>query len=174
MFTVTRIKLRNICQYSSLDVDVSPGLTAVTGRNGSGKTTLLRAVAYALTGMVDGGWGTQQSLQKDGTVTVGYAEVGFTDGVDAYAVRRFSTSSVKFPDTLSANGKIIHSGRKKVNSFMDEVFGMPCQLMFQMCWGRQGELASLLRATPAMVSSFLSMLFDTRSLDRLREFDNSL
>lgn len=169
MYTVTRIRLKNICQYSSLDVAVSPGLTAVVGRNGSGKTTLLRAVAYALTGIVDGGWGTQQSLQKDGTSVVGYAEVGFSGEGHAYAVRRYSTSGVKFPDIITENGKIIHSGRKKVNSFMDAVFGMPCQLMFQMCWGRQGELASLLRAAPALVSSFLSMMFDTRSMERLRE-----
>ena len=52
---------------------------------------------------------------------------------------------------------------------METVFGMPCPLMFQVCWGRQGELASLLKATPATVSTFLSQVFDTKQLEKIRE-----
>ena len=74
MFNISRVKLHNICQYDDADVPVEGGLTAVCGRNGMGKTSFLRALAYGLTGLVDGSWGTQQNLQKDGTVDPGWGE----------------------------------------------------------------------------------------------------
>lgn len=170
MITLIGIKLKNICQYDEFTADISTGLTAVVGRNGTGKTTLLRALVYALTGLVDGSWGTQQNLQKDGTSVVGYAEATVTDGRQYWSVRRFSTSNVKFADVVvDAELNTVASGRKKVNAFMETLFGMSCQLMFQICWGRQGELAYLLKATPSTVSTFLSMLFDTKIMERVRE-----
>ena len=63
MITLTHVKLKNFCQYDEFETDINTGLTAIVGRNGSGKTTLLRAIAYGLTGLVDGSWGTQSDLQ---------------------------------------------------------------------------------------------------------------
>ena len=140
------------------------------GRNGSGKTSLLRALVYGLTGLVDGSWGSQQSLQKDGSVVVGSVEVDFTDGSETYTVKRCAAASPKFPDVVfDSKGNTLAQRRQKVNDYMETVFGMPCPLMFQVCWGRQGELASLLKATPATVSTFLSQVFDTKQLEKIRE-----
>ena len=79
MLTVTRLKLHNICQYDDIDIPIATGLMAVCGRNGSGKSTLLRGLMYGLTGLVDGSWGTQQNLQKDGAETPGYVVVSLKD-----------------------------------------------------------------------------------------------
>ena len=169
MFRLTGFKLHNICQHADIEATVQTGLNAVVGPNGSGKTSMLRGLAYALTGLVDGGWGNQQSLQKDGGADVGYAEAYFTDGQSEYTVRRFSTSSVKFPDRLFKDGELIAERRKTVNAEMEKVFGMSCQLMFDVCWGRQGELANLLKSPPALVSAFLAQVFDTKQLEKIRE-----
>ena len=170
MFRITGLRLTNICQHAALTTDIKPGLTAVMGRNGSGKTSLLRALVYGLTGLVDGSWGSQQSLQKDGSVVVGSVEVDFTDGSETYTVKRCAAASPKFPDVVfDSKGNILAQRRQKVNEYMETVFGMPCPLMFQVCWGRQGELASLLKATPATVSTFLSQVFDTKQLEKIRE-----
>ena len=170
MFRITGLRLTNICQYAALTTDIKPGLTAVIGRNGSGKTSLLRALVYGLTGLVDGSWGSQQSLQKDGSVVVGSVEVDFTDGNETYTVKRCAAASPKFPDVVfDSKGNTLAQRRQKVNDYMETVFGMPCPLMFQVCWGRQGELASLLKATPATVSTFLSQVFDTKQLEKIRE-----
>lgn len=170
MFRVTGLRLTNICQHAALTTDIKPGLTAVIGRNGSGKTSLLRALVYGLTGLVDGSWGSQQSLQKDGSVVVGSVEVDFTDGSETYTVKRCAAASPKFPDVVfDSKGNTLAQRRQKVNEYMETVFGMPCPLMFQVCWGRQGELASLLKATPATVSTFLSQVFDTKQLEKIRE-----
>lgn len=170
MFRITGLRLTNICQHATLKTDIKPGLTAVIGRNGSGKTSLLRALVYGLTGLVDGSWGSQQSLQKDGSVVVGSVEVDFTDGSETYTVKRCAAASPKFPDVVfDSKGNTLAQRRQKVNEYMETVFGMPCPLMFQVCWGRQGELASLLKATPATVSTFLSQVFDTKQLEKIRE-----
>ena len=170
MFRITGLRLTNICQHAALKTDIKPGLTAVIGRNGSGKTSLLRALVYGLTGLVDGSWGSQQSLQKDGSVVVGSVEVDFTDGNETYTVKRCAAASPKFPDVVfDSKGNTLAQRRQKVNDYMETVFGMPCPLMFQVCWGRQGELASLLKATPATVSTFLSQVFDTKQLEKIRE-----
>lgn len=170
MFRITGLRLTNICQHTALTTDIKPGLTAVIGRNGSGKTSLLRALVYGLTGLVDGSWGSQQSLQKDGSVVVGSVEVDFTDGSETYKVKRCAAASPKFPDVVfDSKGNTLAQRRQKVNEYMETVFGMPCPLMFQVCWGRQGELASLLKATPATVSTFLSQVFDTKQLEKIRE-----
>ena len=170
MFRITGLRLTNICQHAALKTDIKPGLTAVIGRNGSGKTSLLRALVYGLTGLVDGSWGSQQSLQKDGSVVVGNVEVDFTDGNETYTVKRCAAASPKFPDVVfDSKGNTLAQRRQKVNDYMETVFGMPCPLMFQVCWGRQGELASLLKATPATVSTFLSQVFDTKQLEKIRE-----
>lgn len=170
MFRITGLRLANICQHAALTTDIKPGLTAVIGRNGSGKTSLLRALVYGLTGLVDGSWGSQQSLQKDGSVVVGNVEVDFTDGSETYTVKRCAAASPKFPDVVfDSKGNTLAQRRQKVNEYMETVFGMPCPLMFQVCWGRQGELASLLKATPATVSTFLSQVFDTKQLEKIRE-----
>ena len=170
MFRLTGLRLTNICQHAALTTDIKPGLTAVIGRNGSGKTSLLRALVYGLTGFVDGSWGSQQSLQKDGSVVVGSVEVDFTDGSEIYTIKRCAAASPKFPDVVyDSKGNTLAQRRQKVNDYMETVFGMPCPLMFQVCWGRQGELASLLKATPATVSTFLSQVFDTKHLEKIRE-----
>lgn len=168
-YRLTGVSLRNICQHDDVSWDIHTGLTAVTGPNGSGKTSLFRGLVYALTGLVDGSWGTQADLQKDGTALVGKASASFTDGEHQYEITRFSTSSVKFPDAVTCDGQAVATRRKQVDAYMADVFGMPCQLMFQLCWGRQGQLAQLLTAPPAYISAFLSQIFDTRICDKLRD-----
>lgn len=172
MFNISRVKLHNICQYDDADVPIEGGLTAVCGRNGMGKTSFLRALAYGLTGLVDGSWGTQQNLQKDGTADPGWVEVHIS-GSDNLVIRRFSTSSTKFPDRVlrTVNGVVseVAVRRKEVDRYMNTVFGIPVALMFQIMWGRQGRLDDLLTSPPALVNTFLASVFDTKRLDKIRE-----
>ena len=173
MYRVTHVTLHNICQYADADFDVDVGLTAVCGRNGNGKTNLLRALVYGLTGLVDGGWGSQQTLQKDGTVDPGYVSVTITGESTDLIIRRFSMSGPKFPDiiTQTVDGKqvTVASRRKEVDTYLEGVFGIPCSLLFQICWGRQNQLPALLTAPSAIISNFLSNVFNTKYLETIRE-----
>ena len=175
MLTVTRLKLHNICQYEDIDVPIETGLMAICGRNGSGKSTLLRGLMYGLTGLVDGSWGTQQNLQKDGTATPGYVVVSLKDDQSnkEYTIKRFSTAGTKFPDSVTefykGETKEVATRRKTVDAFLGELYGIPCALLFQLCWGRQGQLDMLLTAPAAYVSTFLSGVWNTKYLETLRD-----
>lgn len=172
MFRLTRLKMHNICQYEDIDVPLELGLMAVCGRNGSGKTTLLRGLVYALTGLVDGSWGNQTDLQKDGTADPGWVELTLTDHTRDLTIRRFSTSGVKFADTVTdvtAEGSnIVAQRRRTVDSYLSGIYGIPCDLLFQICWGRQGQMDTLLTAPAAFINSFLSSVFDTKYLETIR------
>ena len=176
MYTITNLELANICQYDRYEVIIPQGLMAVCGKNGSGKTTLLRALMYGLTGLVDGSWGTQQSLQKDGSTSPGHVDVTFKDfssGV-AYSVRRYSATGVKFPDSLAERKQdqewvFVAKGRKIVNEKLTELFGITPALLFQLAWGRQGRLDQLLTAPAAYVTTFLSSVFDMKHIEQLRD-----
>ena len=175
MLTVTRLKLSNICQYDEIDIPIETGLMAVCGRNGSGKSTLLRGLMYGLTGLVDGSWGTQANLQKDGCITPGYVVVTIKDDQTnkEYIIKRYSTAGTKFPDSVTEfhNGeyKEVATRRKTVDAYLGELYGISCALLFQLCWGRQGQLDLLLTAPAAYVSTFLSGVWNTKYLETLRD-----
>ena len=175
MLTVTRLKLHNICQYDDIDVPIETGLMAICGRNGSGKSTLLRGLMYGLTGLVDGSWGTQQNLQKDGAATPGYVVVSLKDDSTnkEYTIKRYSTAGTKFHDSVEefykGETKEVALRRKTVDAFLGELYGIPCALLFQLCWGRQGQLDMLLTAPAAYVSTFLSGVWNTKYLETLRD-----
>lgn len=175
MLIVTRLKLSNICQYDEIDIPIATGLMAVCGRNGSGKSTLLRGLMYGLTGLVDGSWGTQQNLQKDGVAVPGYVVVTIRDDRTGheYIIKRYATSGAKFADSVTeyvdGNYKEVATRRKTVDTYLGDLYGIPVQLLFQLVWGRQGQLDLLLTAPAAYVSTFLSSVFDMKYLEVLRD-----
>ncbi|MDB5162008.1 MAG: recF [Candidatus Saccharibacteria bacterium] len=50
MPTITRLAVQNIRSHDRFDVELSPGVTVITGPNGSGKTTLLESLYISLQG----------------------------------------------------------------------------------------------------------------------------
>lgn len=169
MSRITGFKLVNICQHGEFEANLDIGMYAVVGPNGCGKTNILRGLVFGLTGLVDGLWGSKQTLQKDGASTPGYSEVRFEHDGKAYTVHRWSVAGTKFTDYVKGDSeKNVATGTKAVDAFMEQVFGMPCRLMFQVCWGRQGELAYWLTGTASMISTLLSQVFDTTGLEKVR------
>lgn len=173
MYRITRLQMFNICQHESLDLTFDSGLWAICGRNGQGKSNLLRGLVYGLTGMVDGMWGNQQRLQKDGTAEPGWVKLTICGMDHTYLLRRFSTSNIKFPDELSEvtpDGESkVATRRRDVDAAVEGLLGISCALMFQICWGRQGEMDMLLTAPAAFINTFLGSVFDTKVFDKLRE-----
>ena len=46
VISVDRLALRDFRSYEALDLEFSPGLTAVIGENGNGKTNLIEAIGF--------------------------------------------------------------------------------------------------------------------------------
>lgn len=173
MLFLSNVTMHNIGQYDDITVPINTGLFAVCGKNGIGKTTLLRAIAYGLTGLVDGSWGTQQSLQKDGTIDAGYVQITLVADTAVYRVTRYTTSNPKYADKVD---KLVDdkyepcvTRRRSVDAFLSELYGINCQLLFQVCWGRQGQLDALLTAPAAYINAFLTSVFDLKYIEVLRD-----
>lgn len=169
MFKLSKITLSNACQYTDLTLTLESGISAIVGPNGTGKSNFLRLIMYGLTGLVDGSWGTQSDLQKDGALIPGYVDICITDGDQSYNIRRYFIDAVKFPDTVtSETGTIIASRRAKVNSWLEDTFGAPLPVIFKLLWGRQEGFEWLLCASSAVISDFMTDLFDLSQFASLR------
>lgn len=46
MICVRHLSLRDFRSYKELELDFSPGLTAVVGENGNGKTNLIESIGF--------------------------------------------------------------------------------------------------------------------------------
>lgn len=167
---LTGFELSSFCQHRRARIPVYPGLTAVIGPNGSGKTNLLRGLMFGLTGLVDGSWGSQGALQLDGAVTPGWTKVELCGrDMRRYTLFRPVSPSGKYYDQLEVDGKVVARRRKAVDAALEELLGVPPSLLFRVAWGRQGELAQLLVAPAATVSTFLAQVFDTRFVETIRD-----
>lgn len=78
-------------------VDLAPGFTVIDGRNGAGKSTLFDAIEFVLTGTLtkySGATASRESVEDyiwwrgEGAAVERYVEVGFTDGIESFVVRR--------------------------------------------------------------------------------------
>lgn len=175
MLVLKSIEMSNVCQFEHQVIPFDTGLSAVCGRNGSGKSTLLRALAYGLTGLVDGSWGTQKDLQKDGAPLCGWVEVVMDNLQDGsrITVRRYTLGGVKWQDKLTAEAEgkdpnvIIR--RSNVDAYLANLYGIPCRLLFQIFWLRQSSIDSLLTSPAANVNAFLQEVFDMRNLEVVRD-----
>lgn len=169
MFKLSKITLSNACQYTDLTLTLESGISAIVGPNGTGKSNFLRLIMYGLTGLVDGSWGTQSDLQKDGALIPGYVDIRIADSDQSYNIRRYFIDAVKFPDTVtSETGTIIASRRVKVNAWLEDALGAPLPVIFKLLWGRQEGFEWLLCAASSVISDFMTDLFDLSQFASLR------
>lgn len=175
MYLLKSMTMKSICQYDSQEIDFDKGLTAVCGRNGSGKSTLLRALAYGLTGLVDGSWGTQKDLQKDGIIVPGYVTVVLADldGGRTLTIKRYATGGPKYADSITETKddttKEVALRRQAVDAYLADCYGISCRLLFQIFWLRQSQIDLLLTSPAAQVNAFLAEVFDMRGIETVRD-----
>lgn len=50
IYSINKIKLKDVSVHSNLEVELKPGFTVITGRNGTGKTTLVESIPACLFG----------------------------------------------------------------------------------------------------------------------------
>lgn len=172
MYRLNKVILHNICQFTDLELDLNVGLTAICGKNGSGKSTILHAVIFGLTGCLNGSWGSKTDLQKDGTLDPGFVSVTLVSEERTLEIKRY-VSGNKFTDTLteitSTGSTVIADKTKTVNSMLESVYGVECSILYALSWAKQGSLDAILVSTPTELYKFLSNIFSTKELDKLRD-----
>ena len=176
MIQERHLTIVNGCQHARLDIQFPPaGLISVTGRNGIGKTNVLRLNSYALTGIVDRTWGTQASLNKDGT-RGGYVEAELLDTVSGtpIKVRRYFSTGTRCPDQLwvadmTPDRPADYTGRQSVDAYLEQLFKVPLRILSQILWVRQGDITWLLTASQTAVDTFLKEVFDARKINIIKD-----
>ena len=173
MITLSKITLKNACQHETLSLTPGSGLVAILGANGSGKSNVLRLIVYALTGAVDGTWGSQSDLQMDSAAVPGYVELHLQDADHTYRIRRYFLDAVKYPDEFQQDSDDPIYRRAKVNTKLTELFGIPLNLLSSLIWAKQELFDWLLCAPAALVKSFFSEVFDASILGDARNKVNA-
>lgn len=169
MLQINALHLKRFCQFDSLDLELSAGLTRIAGPNGSGKTTVFRALIYGLTGWCDPSWGTQSELQKDDESVPGYVTLDLLINGELYKLTRYTLVTAKTPDCITKDSKLVVEKRQRVNAWLEQYVDVPLTVLAQLVWLRQEQSSWLLTATASSINSFLGIIFDTKKLDKLRD-----
>lgn len=169
MIKITHVSLRNFCQFDKFDLDISEGLTRIKAPNGFGKTNLFRGIVYGFTSWCDPSVGTQTSLQKDDSSVPGYVELEILVDDQLYTLRRYTVTSAKQADILLQGEEVIAEKRQRVNNWMEEHLPVSLTIIAQLMWLRQENSSWLLTNTAASINTFLGLIFDTKSLEKLRD-----
>lgn len=108
---ITKLKLENFRNYSSLELDFSPGITLVSGNNGQGKTNLVESLVIAST-TKSPRTSTFLELIKDGKQNA---------RVDVYIERRYGEVKVSYAIDQKGEKTFFVNGNSQ--SKLGEVFG---------------------------------------------------
>ena len=124
---ITSVYLKNVKSYEEQHIDLSPGLTAISGENGAGKSTIVEAVGYALFGFADGPLaGLMREGQTSAEIRVGF--ISPLDGREYESVRSLRKSRAGVMSTTpklmdAERGGALAEGREEVGKFLRRGLG---------------------------------------------------
>ncbi|MCY3801902.1 MAG: SMC family ATPase [Chloroflexi bacterium] len=124
---ITSVYLNNIKSYEEQHLDLSPGLTAISGENGAGKSTIVEAIGYALFGFTGVPLAAlMREGQTSAEIRVGY--VSPLDGREYESVRSLRKSRAgavsAAPKLMDAeHGGPMAEGREEVDRFLRRTLG---------------------------------------------------
>lgn len=166
----TRICLRNIRCYESVDLSLRSGVTVIHGPNGSGKTTLLEACFFALYGAraLDE---TLDSFMMSGAPDA-EVQLWFThDGVEYHLKRQLRRTS----DRASTAECILETpdesvtGARDVETTIAELLRMDADAFVNCAYVRQGEINKLIHASPSTRQDIIDDLLQLGVLEEYRD-----
>lgn len=162
---ITKIHLFNFRSVDDLILDCSvDGLHAITGRFGAGKSSFFTGVRFALFGDT-GEAGNNLDLRRRGCDDAEEAgcEVTFTHGQDTYVARRWMRRhttkrgpSEKVSASLSINGVDVDGmGARTLTKLMEDRLGLTARSFSGASLIPQGDVATLVKATPTEVQALI-------------------
>lgn len=163
---ITKIHLFNFRSVENLTLDVAEdGLHALIGPFGSGKSSFLTGVRFALFGD-NGDAGANVDIRRRGCPEGQEAgcEVTFIQGQDTFVARRWlrrtntkSKGAVeKTHASLTVNGRPVDGvTARTLTKEMEDVLGMNARAFTSASMIPQGEVATLMKATPTEVQALI-------------------
>ncbi len=125
---IRRVSLENIKSYKAADIDLTEGITGISGLNGSGKSTVLEAIGYALFDCLPY---TQSEFVRKGEKT-GRVSVTFTgvDDVEYTVTRKCGASQAYYIE--NEQGLRLFEGKVDVGQLLCDVLGYKVSEMKQL------------------------------------------
>lgn len=170
---ISKLKLKNFGQHKDLEINDLGESTVIgiLGKNGSGKSTIVLAIEFAFLGKLSDSitsWITKNE-------TNGYVELEFIkDNKKGYILRKFGkTNSRKF---IWDNQE--YTKASDVDYNIERILGIDKQVLSGCVFVKQGELTSMLEATPQkrieLFSKFLNLSFLNKRVEILNATQKEL
>lgn len=160
-----KLTLKNVFQHQALEYVFGPGVTGIVGRNGAGKSNFLEALYFAMTGKLGSGINKSEILNWSEGVASGTTIFDFEDQDQVYTLTRAVHSSAV---TLEGGHLSKPLKNAEANAFMEGVYGMTFENLYEACWTPQGSLVAVLTMGHAQRVAFFQRLADVQRAEVLR------
>ena len=175
MTTLNTLTAINFCQHKNRDFEYLPGVTGVTGSNAAGKTNIgVAAPLFALTAKAIGTYPATRKkdelLHDQDGVKADKGKVMWsfdTDGVlydlsrnlqDSGCCLKWEADGVK--QELKKDGQI----KEK----LEQIWGIPSELIEELCFVRQGKLCDCLQMTRSEFMPYMQKILNLQRAEKIR------
>ncbi|MEM2901890.1 MAG: AAA family ATPase [Candidatus Bathyarchaeia archaeon] len=163
-----KVRLENFVSHRSSELEFDYGVNVITGPNGAGKTSILDAVSFGLFNLH--GRGRKENLinqtADESRVAVEFQEGGLTYGVEWSVDRWKPANGVLFRVQNGARVVLARGGERVITSEVEKILGFDRNLFQQSIYVRQGEIESLVSATPAARKEVIAKLLGVEDLEK--------
>lgn len=167
---IDRVRLKNFKCYEEAELDLDRGVTVVHGLNGSGKSSLLEAMFFALYGAR----AIERTLEE--VVTIGaeeaVVELWFHHADDAFHIRRrvrATEDRAQTSECLLEGPSGVIEGAQDVRATVTELLRMDSEAFLNCAYVRQGEVNTLINASPSDRQDMIDDLLQLGVLEDYRE-----
>jgi len=163
-----KVSLENFISHRDNELKFDYGINVITGPNGAGKTSILDAVSFGLFNIHSRGKKENLISRRYGKsrVFVEFSEGGLDYGVEWGIDRKKPASGVLFRLQDGERSIIARGGERVITSEVERIIGFDKNLFLQSIYVRQGEIESLVTATPAVRKGIISKLLGLEDLEK--------
>lgn len=163
---IEKVRLYNFCQHADTSIDFSGGVIGVVGPNGSGKSNLVRAIAT----LIHGDFPKEKDRCLRAGSDSGYIEGTFVINDIRLVIYRSidkGTVKIQFPGQTREDIK----GAKKVNEFIFDLLKTEKQILQEIVFVGQKEIANLLFAPQSERDRIMQKFF---GLDKANKIESAI
>lgn len=158
-FTLKSIRLVNFKKHRELEIEFSEGITAIKGPNYAGKSTVTQAIFFALFGATAVPGGRSVIANSEGGMPC--VQLYFLlDGKPHSITRSLGTATVFNPDL-----EILATGHTSVNSWVEDIFGLPQKLVLLLSRSAQGQTSALVTLGAAELNRIIESVANAKQVD---------
>ena len=165
---IEELQVEDFLSHKETKIHFTHGMTAIVGANGAGKTSLIDAIIFALFNeKVRGEKMTDLIRRGSGKAKV---SLKFSEGGRRFRLRRErglrGGDAELFMEDSKGEETLVARGQNEVSEEVQRILGMDKETALNSVFVRQGEIASLIDASPAERKKIIGRLIGIDKLER--------